>query len=70
MKKLINIPDEIVEPLLLLAAKEHKGNLHACIIDSLEKTAFQKVHSDYVTYSGSDLPITVELHDSSFFSSK
>lgn len=37
MKKLITIHDELVEPLLLLAAKEHKGNLHACIIDSLSK---------------------------------
>lgn len=37
MKKLITIPDELVKPLLLLAAKEHKGNLHACIIDSLDK---------------------------------
>ena len=37
MKKLITIPDDIVEQLLLLAAKEHKGNLQACIIDSLSK---------------------------------
>ena len=65
MKKLITIPEELVKPLLLLAAKEHKGNLHACIIDSLEKTAFSKVHSDYVTALGSDLPIKIDLHEGS-----
>ena len=37
MKKLITIPTEHVKPLLLIAAKEYKGNLHACIIDLLSK---------------------------------
>lgn len=37
MKKLITIPTEHVEPLLLIAAKEYRGNLHACIIDLLSK---------------------------------
>lgn len=38
MKKLITIPTELEEPLLVLAAKTYKGNLHALIIDTLSKT--------------------------------
>lgn len=55
MKKLLNIPDEIVEPLLLLAAKEHKGNLHACIVETLR----EKVNppSAYIVVSELDRPV-------------
>lgn len=37
MKKLITIPDNLVEPLLIMSAIENKGNLHAQIIDILSK---------------------------------
>jgi hypothetical protein len=38
MKKLITIPEHLVEPLLVKAAKEHKGNLHSLILDVLAKS--------------------------------
>jgi hypothetical protein len=37
MKKLITIPDKLVEPLRIMSAVENKGNLHAQIIDILSK---------------------------------
>lgn len=37
MKKLITIPNHLVEPILLLAAKKNKGNLNACIVDCISK---------------------------------
>lgn len=43
MKKLITIPDELVEPLLVKSAKEYKGNLHSLIIDVLGNSNWFKV---------------------------
>jgi len=37
MKKLITIPDNLVEPLLIMSAVKNKGNFHAQIIDILSK---------------------------------
>lgn len=38
MKKLITIPEHIVEPLLIKAAKEYKGNFHAMTVETLSKS--------------------------------
>jgi hypothetical protein len=48
MKKLITIQEHLVEPLLFLAAKEHKGNLHACIVDSLSKAVEANKSSSFL----------------------
>ena len=36
-QKLLYIPTEMYDPLLILAAKTSKGNLNACIIDCIKK---------------------------------
>ena len=63
MKKLITIPDELVEPLLVMAAKEHKGNLHACIVETLR----EKVNpiSDYIVVS--ELENSFKRHEAKYF---
>ena len=67
MKKLIDIPTDLVKPLKQMAV-ENDLSFHAQIIESLAISVNKSRMSDIIT--GSDLPVTVELHDSSFFSSK
>lgn len=36
-QKLLYIPTEMYDPLLILAAKTSKGNLNACIVNCIKK---------------------------------